>query len=196
MADIFYKANYEIKPLLEFMFLADWFYADRNIGNLVKSPIDLLVGLNRQFYVNYDNPAVLMQFQRTLGQVLFKPPNVAGWPGGRNWIDSSTLMYRMKIPSTILNAGVIDFAGKATPEEEAYLASQRKQQLNVIKRVQTQPDWARFLKNIPANTSPAQIAAFLVEPRLSKGIIEEINKSADIKSAVMQIVSTPEYQLC
>ena len=102
----------------------------------------------------------------------------------------------MKIPSTILNAGVIDFTGKATPEEEAYLASQRKQQLNVIKRVQTQPDWTRFLKNIPANTSPGQVAAFILEPKVNKGVIEEVSKSTDMKSAVMQIVSTPEYQLC
>ncbi|GAB2988192.1 DUF1800 domain-containing protein [Mucilaginibacter puniceus] len=196
MADVFYRANYEIRPLLEFVFTADWFYADKNVGNLVKSPIELLVGLNRQFYVNYDNPAVLTQFQRTLGQILFKPPNVAGWPGGRNWIDSSSLMYRMKIPSTILNAGVIDFTGKATPEEEAYLASQRKQQLNVIKRVQTQPDWTRFLKNIPPNTTPAQVAAFILEPKLNKGVIEEVGKSKDMKSVAIQIVSTPEYQLC
>ena len=136
-----------------------------------------------------------MQFQRTLGQVLFKPPNVAGWPGGRNWIDSSSLMYRMKIPSTILNAGLIDFTGKATPEDEAYLASQKKQQLNVIKRVQAQPDWDKFLKDIPANTTHAQIAEFMLEPKLSKSIIDEVNKATDIKATVIQIVSTPEYQL-
>ena len=195
MANVFYKANYEIKPLLEFMFLSDWFYEEKNMGNLVKSPVELLVGLNRQFYINYQNPAVLMQFQRTLGQVLFKPPNVAGWPGGRNWIDSSSLMYRMKIPSTILNAGVIDFTGKATPEDEAYLASQKKQQLNVIKRVQAQPDWDRFLKDIPTATTHAQVAEFMLEPKLNKGVIDEVNKAADIKATVIQIVSTPEYQL-
>jgi uncharacterized protein (DUF1800 family) len=103
MANVLYNAKYEIKPLLEFVFLSDWFYDDKNIGNLVKSPVEFLIGLNRQFYVNYQNPDVLMQFQRTLGQVLFRPPNVAGWPGGKNWIDSSSLMYRMKIPSTILS---------------------------------------------------------------------------------------------
>ena len=196
MANVFYKANYEIKPLLEFMFLADWFYDEKNMGNLVKSPVELLVGLNRQFYINYQNPAVLMQFQRTLGQVLFKPPNVAGWPGGRNWIDSSSLMYRMKIPSTVLNAGVIDFTGKATPEDEAYLASQKKQQLNVIKRVQAQPDWDRYLKDIPQKITHAQIAEFMLEPKLNKAVIDEVNKATDIKATVIQIVSTPEYQLC
>jgi uncharacterized protein (DUF1800 family) len=196
MADVLYNADYEIKPLLEFVFTADWFYEDRNIGNLVKSPVDLLVGLNRQFYISYQNPDVLMQFQRTLGQVLFRPPNVAGWPGGRSWIDSSSLMYRMKIPSTILNAGFIDFTGKATPEDEAYLASQRKQQLNVIKRVQAQPDWDKFLKDIPPNTSGVQIAQFMLEPKLDKTVTDEVNRLTDIKSTVIQIVSTPEYQLC
>jgi uncharacterized protein (DUF1800 family) len=196
MADVFFKSNYEIKPLLEYIFLSDWFYDDKNIGNLVKSPVELLTGLNRQFYINYQNPDVLIQFQRALGQVLFRPPNVAGWPGGRSWIDSSTLMYRIKIPSLILNAGVIDFTGKANPEDEAYLAAMRKQQLNVIKRVQAQPDWDRFLKEIPKNTSNEQIAEFILEPKLNKAITGEVSGATDIKAMIIELVSTPEYQLC
>lgn len=196
MADVFYHANYEIRPLLEFIFLSDWFYDDKNIGNLVKSPVELLIGLNRQFYITYQNPEVLIQFQRALGQVLFRPPNVAGWPGGRNWIDSSSLMYRMKIPSTILNAGMIDFTGKADPEDEAYLAAVRKQQLNVIKRVQAEPGWDKFLHDIPKNTTKEQIAEFILEPKLNKTITAEVNNASDIKAMVIELVSTPEYQLC
>jgi len=196
MADVFYNSKYEIKPLLQFVFLSDWFYDDKNIGNLVKSPVELLTGLNRQFYISYTNPDVLIQFQRTLGQLLFRPPNVAGWPGGRSWIDTSSLMYRIKIPSTILNAGVIDFTGNADPEDEAYLASVRKQQLNVIKRVQAQPDWTKFLAEIPADTSKTEMAEFMLEPKLDETVTNEINNTPDIKSTVIQIVSTPEYQLC
>ena len=196
MADVFYNANYELKPLLEFVFTADWFYEPKNTGNLIKSPVELLVDLNRRFHIKYENPDVLIQFQRTLGQVLFRPPNVAGWPGGQNWIDSSSLMYRMKIPSTILNAGVIDFAGKATPEDEAYLASQRKQQFNVIKRVQANADWNKFLEGIPLKIPHEQVAAYLLEPPVNARIIAEINKATDIKNMVIQLVSTPEYQLC
>ncbi|HEY9534327.1 MAG TPA: DUF1800 domain-containing protein [Mucilaginibacter sp.] len=196
MADVFYKNNYEITPLLKFVFLADWFYDENNIGNLVKSPVEFLVGLNRQFYINYQNPNVLMQFQRTLGQVLFRPPNVAGWPGGRSWIDSSSLMFRMKIPSTILNAGVIDFTGKATPEDENYLAAQRKQQLNVIRRVRATPDWGKFLKELPKNITHEDMARFLLEPELNKTVIDEVSRPGDIKTVVIQIASTPEYQLC
>jgi uncharacterized protein (DUF1800 family) len=196
MADVFYSCNYEITPLLKFLFEADWFYDDKNIGNLVKSPVELLVGLNRQFYISYQNPDVLMQFQRALGQVLFRPPNVAGWPGGKAWIDSSSLMYRIKIPSTILNAGLIDFVGKATPEDEAYLASQRKQQFNVINRVKATADWDKFLKEIPLKTSHEEIARFMLEPPLNKTVVDKVNKPSDIKTVVIQVVSTPEYQLC
>lgn len=196
MADVFYKGNYEISPLLQFVFQSDWFYEDKNMGNVIKSPVEFMVGLNRQFYVTYHNPDVLMQFQRTLGQVLFRPPNVAGWPGGRNWIDSSSLMYRMKIPSTILSAGVIDFSGKATPEDEAYLASMKKQQFNVIQRTQAVPDWNRFLQGIPLKTTHQQIAAFILEPQLNPVILDEVNKQTDIKTLLIQLVSTPEYQLC
>ena len=38
MADVFYKSGYEIKPLLQYVFTADWFYDDKNTGNLIKSP--------------------------------------------------------------------------------------------------------------------------------------------------------------
>ena len=61
MADVFYNTNYEIKPLLEFVFTADWFYEDKNTGNLVKSPVELIVGLGRQFYVTYQRPEVLLR---------------------------------------------------------------------------------------------------------------------------------------
>ncbi len=196
MADVFYKSGYEIKPLLEYVFTADWFYDDKNTGNLIKSPVDFLVGLNRQFYITYQRPEVLLQFQRALGQLLFYPPNVAGWPGGRNWIDSSSLMYRLKIPSTLLNGGLIDFNGKADPEDEAYIATVRNQQQFVNTRVQSQPDWDKFLQNIPKNTSKTGIAQFMLEPKLSNTLLNKINRQTDTKTMVIDLVSTPEYQLC
>jgi len=196
MADVFYNANYEIKPLLEYVFTSDWFYDDKNTGNLIKSPVELLVGLNRQFYITYQKPEILLLFERALGQVLFNPPNVAGWPGGRSWIDSSSLMYRMKIPSTLLNAGVIDFTGKADPEEEAYIAAMHNQQQVVATKVQAQPDWDKFLNSIPKDTSKMAIAQFILTPKLNNTLINTVTQATNIKDMVIELVSTPEYQLC
>jgi len=195
MADVFYNADYEIKPLLEFVFTADWFYDDKNVGNIIKSPVELMVGLNRQFYITYENPQVLLLFQKALGQVLFYPPNVAGWPGGRNWIDTSSLMYRIKMPSTLLNGGVIDFEGKADPEDEAYIATVKFKQQFVSTRVQATPDWDKFLKGIPHGESKMAIAQFMLEPKVSTTLINTLNQAPDTKAMAIEIVSTPEYQL-
>ena len=195
MADVFYNSGYEIKPLLEFVFTSDWFYADKNTGNLVKSPVEFLVGLNRQFYLTYQRPEVLLQFQKVLGQVLFYPPNVAGWPGGRSWIDSSSLMYRLKIPSTLLNGGVIDFKGKADPEDEAFLANVHNQQQFVATKVQASPDWDKFLSSIPKPMSNDAIAQFVLQPKLNNILRSGFNQITDVKTMVIEAASTPEYQL-
>jgi uncharacterized protein (DUF1800 family) len=155
-----------------------------------------MVGLNRQFYISYQRPEVLLEFQRALGQILFYPPNVAGWPGGRSWIDSSSLMYRLKIPSILLDGGLIDFTGKADPEDEAYIATVRNRQSIVNTKVQAQPDWDKFLQGIPKNLSKTGIAQFMLEPGLSVAMQATAEQSTDIKTLVIEIVSTPEYQLC
>lgn len=41
--------------------------------------------------------------QRALGQVLFMPPNVGGWPYGKEWINSTSITYRMQLPYTFIN---------------------------------------------------------------------------------------------
>ena len=105
-------------------------------------------------------------------------------------------MYRLKIPSTILNGGLIDFTGKADPEEEAYIAATRNQQQQVNARVQARVDWDKLMKTIPAGINNQQIAAFLLQPPVSKTLAAELGNALDIKTAIIQTVSTPEYQLC
>ncbi|GGH11701.1 DUF1800 domain-containing protein [Mucilaginibacter phyllosphaerae] len=195
MADVFYTSNYNIQKVLSFVFKSDWFYNDSNTGNLIKAPVDLIVGLNRQFYVKYNNPSVLMQFERTLGQVLFNPPNVAGWPGGQNWIDSSLLMYRLKTPSILLNNGIIDFSGKPDPEDEVFLAGNAKRSTTASAQAQTVAGWDKFLADIPAGTSKTQIAQTLLSPKLNTYVMAVVNRANDVKGMVSELVSTPEYQL-
>jgi hypothetical protein len=49
-----------------------------------------------------------VKIQKLLGQSLLDPPNVAGWPGDRAWIDTNTLMIRLKLPSLIYNLRLND----------------------------------------------------------------------------------------
>ncbi|MFD1630085.1 DUF1800 domain-containing protein [Pseudopedobacter beijingensis] len=196
MADLFYKKNYEIKPLLKFMFTSSWFYDDVNKGNKIKTPIEFIAGLNRQFYINYENKAVLLRFQQALGQTLFYPPNVSGWPQGKDLIDSSSLMLRLKMPSTIINNGILEIQGKTDPDDEALIALARKESKKVAQRIKATIDWDKFTAGIPSDINKKDLAAFLLRAEIKDNILQNISDSNDLKTKVVQILSTPEYQIC
>ena len=99
------------------IFLSDWFYDDIHLGSQIKSPVELIVELNRTFGISYDTAQPLLAVQRVLGQTLFFPPNVAGWAGGRNWIDNSTLITRMNLPKKLAEAGGLEMSYKSMDDE-------------------------------------------------------------------------------
>jgi len=94
LAALWRNANYEIKPLLRAMFLSDAFWAADNRAVLVKSPVDLVIGSLRQFGFAVEDPAPFTVILRQLGQDLFAPPNVKGWPVGDAWLNTTTLLAR------------------------------------------------------------------------------------------------------
>ena len=66
---------------MERVFSAEWFYAPANVGTHIKSPVELLAGIRRTLNMKIDNDKALLGYQKALGQTLFQPLNVAGWPG-------------------------------------------------------------------------------------------------------------------
>ena len=98
LSNQFYASNYNIKELLQNIFSSDWFFREENIGTKIKSPIELMAAMRRIFPMEIQNPENLIAYQKLLGQMLLYPPNVAGWPSGKSWIDSSTLMLRLQMP--------------------------------------------------------------------------------------------------
>lgn len=202
LATHFYNSKYDISALMKKMFTADWFYAPENVGTKIKSPAEFLVGLSREFYVTYNKPQVLIQLQSSLGQYLFNPPNVAGWPGGQSWIDSSSLMLRMRIPSLVLNDGEIDFSGKADPEDEAVIALSRAGTNNANASnkpksyVNANADWPKFLDTLPKGLTPLELTEFLLQPKLNDKIVKMVSDNKGLRSTSVEITSMPEYQLC
>lgn len=114
-----YRARRDIGTLLTAMF-TDAAFAGTG-GQLVRQPVEWAVGAMRQLGLR---PAKLpAEVQRQLirgltamGQTLFAPPNVGGWPGGAAWLTSSSGGTRLQL-STLLAAHVdqpvLDQIGKA-----------------------------------------------------------------------------------
>ncbi|PPC74457.1 DUF1800 domain-containing protein [Pokkaliibacter plantistimulans] len=93
LAEGFYQ-NYEIADLVDAIKATDE-YRNRP-HNQVKSPVELLIPTLVK--TNSDLPSATVAKQlRTLGQDLFNPPNVKGWPSGNDWLTSTYLIDRQKI---------------------------------------------------------------------------------------------------
>ena len=195
LGDHFYKSGYDISVLVKKILTSDWFYEPKVIGTKIKSPVELIVGINRQFNVQYQNPEILLKFQSALGQVLFYPPNVAGWAGGKNWIDSSSLMIRLKMPSMILNGGIIEFDEKADIEDEALIALSTIKRKAVERQIKSVPDWGRFLNGLPAKMSQRDLASYLLQPELSSSVLASLAPGQDLKNLTIELLSLPEYQM-
>jgi uncharacterized protein (DUF1800 family) len=112
--EVFYEANYEVKPLLRAIVRSNSFQNPKNFGNDIASQVELLVRLERDFNLDFEGTKGRLYIQRTLGQVLLQPPNVSGWPSGKSWIDTSTLLVRMRLSRALLLNEEIKAQAKAS----------------------------------------------------------------------------------
>lgn len=94
MATILRQANYELKPVLAFLFKSDHFYESRFIGAKIKSPLEMVIGTAKFFNIPKPDNSYLHDICRQLQQYLFEPPDVRGWEGQRKWISSVTYPVR------------------------------------------------------------------------------------------------------
>ncbi|WIM13156.1 MAG: putative SIGNAL PEPTIDE PROTEIN [Enhydrobacter sp.] len=107
LAAVFRGNNYEMKPLLRALFLSPAFRDPANRGALIKSPVELIVGTVHVFGLPVPDPTPLVRMTAGLGQALFAPPNVKGWPGGESWITTSTLLLRQQFLRRLIEATTV-----------------------------------------------------------------------------------------
>lgn len=191
LAAYYYANACNTDMLLRKIALSDWFYAPQNIGNKIKPPVDLLVSLSRQFNIVYESDATLIQIQRSLGQLLFYPPNVAGWPGGKNWINSSTLMLRLRLPSMLLNSGTIDIETEDDDPDDGIMGMNT----SVYKNYKTQINWE--LLNITYKSMSMEELSRLLLGTEPEQALKEIIKTdtGSTKELILKLTSLPHYQL-
>ncbi len=188
--------------LLEDIVRSDWFYAPENVGNKIKSPVELWVGIRRALPLETDNPDVQLLLQRALGQVLFYPPNVAGWPGGRNWIDSSSLMLRLRIPQMLYDRRDFEVNTKTDDDQQMGLGEKNAGKRRLSAAVDWQPVLNLFQK-VPEKDLIPKIAGYLWTAATDRVPVEVLQQHTDrssrdalVKTAMIQLMATPEYQLC
>ena len=103
LCKILRDADYELKPLLLTIFRSRDFDGSLSVATQIKSPVQLFVSTYRKMGLR-SAPTVpdFNQLTGGLGQPLFYPSNVAGWPGGRTWITPASLLERGNAMRSIL----------------------------------------------------------------------------------------------
>jgi uncharacterized protein (DUF1800 family) len=95
-------SGYDMRVALREIFGSRAFWAAESRLALVKSPVDWVLGTLNSLEVEPPEAQHLAIALRQLGQDLFAPPNVKGWPGGETWINSSTLLQRKQLAERLL----------------------------------------------------------------------------------------------
>lgn len=156
LAAIFRENDYEILPVLRTLFNSQHFFDAMRFGAVIKSPMDYLVGLYRDFNTRippktmlrsrYDHNGAVVYRGSLLDQDLGDPPNVAGWQAyyqvpnfDKSWITTNTLPYRVNFKDWILWSGIYT---------QNFVA-----QLDVIETV----------KKIPGAEDPNELVDFVLE---------------------------------
>ena len=198
LANMFYQSDYDIGALMQHIFTAEWFYSEKNIGQQIKSPMVFMAGLQRAFNIEYLQHEPLLYIQRLLGQTLFAPPNVAGWPEGQAWIDSSTLMFRIKLPELIFDASEITEETKDSGDVMDPFKTN-----STSRKIEARIAWDSFAKNfntLRQEKLPAELSNYLlqhtVNPNLFSNNLNKLSGGELVKELVRRITYFPEFQLC
>ncbi|MCA6068283.1 DUF1800 domain-containing protein [Chryseobacterium sp. RG1] len=192
LSESFYQSDYDIKKLMKDIFSSSWFYDQKNIGNRIKSPIELMAGMMRTLPMNIQNPENLIVYQKLLGQMLLYPPNVAGWPNGKSWIDSSTLMLRLQVPQIWSGLRPLDYRPKEDDDLDMGLKNNTNTLAKSFKNPNITIDWARVEKIFNGKN----VEDYLIQnsKSLDMSSVKSFSDNS-VKMNVINLMSTPEYQL-
>jgi uncharacterized protein (DUF1800 family) len=122
LASIMRSSNYDVKPVLQKLLSSEHFYDAMNMGCQIKSPVDMLMGMMREFEVkfptadqyatNYGLWNLHVTYFNNLQQNIGDPPDVSGWkayyqePGFYEyWINTDTLPKRIQYLDYLVTTG-------------------------------------------------------------------------------------------
>jgi len=203
LAAQFFRSGYDIAALMHEIFSSDFFYEPRHIGARIKSPVELIVGIRRILPMQIGNPDVQLLMQRVLGQVLFYPPNVAGWPGGKDWIDGASLMYRMQIPGMVASREIPSIRTKDDDDQDMGMG--KRYERRTTRPLDTRIDWDPHLAGMAGVKREELLNATArllwqtsrtPEAQTLEKHLDVSSREAYIRSAFIRLMGSPEYQLC
>jgi uncharacterized protein (DUF1800 family) len=130
LGDAFRASKYDVKTLMRDVFTSPEFAADQSYRALVKSPVEFMVHTLKALKAPQLSKLVVAGGSN-MGQVLFDPPDVAGWPNNDAWISSNTILARINFVTGALAQLKTPPAGTDSPRHiDTVLSPQTADLLN------------------------------------------------------------------
>ncbi len=104
LAEAWNDSGHDVREVVRAILRSDEFNSERAYRARVKSPVEFVVGAVGGLELETDFRETLEYWGR-MGQQLFQPPSVAGWPGGEVWMASATFFARLNFLDAFLFPG-------------------------------------------------------------------------------------------
>ncbi len=108
LAHVLRENSYELRPMLKNLFLSEQFYTPSAMGNHIKGPIELMISTAKLLKLSNLDYKQLNGVCSNMGQALLDPPNVAGWPEGRAWINANLILIRYNAVTNLVQRPTVD----------------------------------------------------------------------------------------
>ena len=136
-----------------------------------------------------------------MGQALFNPPNVAGWPGGASWINSSAWLERVNFCNALLSAR--DDAHTIAPPLATILDRHRLTTAeavvdhfgSVLLDGQMSPSTRSAVLDYMTRTPLAAAPVALLPASGALSSLKPAFVDQKVRGAVYLLMASPEYQL-
>jgi uncharacterized protein (DUF1800 family) len=93
--------GHDVREVVRAILVSDEFYSEEAYRAKVRSPVEMVVGAVRGLGLDWDFRGI-ERVAIGMGQTIYNPPNVAGWPGGESWLSSGTFFARVNFIDILL----------------------------------------------------------------------------------------------
>jgi len=198
------EGDYNLRWLAQRFFGSSMFFAPEFRGNFIKSPIQFYLGLIQDLQLDVvPAPRLVVNPMRQMGQVLFYPPNVRGWVGGRNWINSASLAARRNSVETLFTPlneramnqdELIDIVAAHTSGDDIFTVDSDRfsNLLPLSAEAASRHLIASLLPVAPPPAFDSVMQSFLT----GAGPTDTAEKNRRLRRATVALLQSPEYQLC
>ncbi len=200
LVEAYVQSGHNMGQVMRALLLSPQFSSAKAYRSRIKSPAEFAVGAYHALDMQGDGNG-MPQFTALMGQTLFNPPNVAGWPGDKVsalWLNSGTWMMRLNYIDALLVRG--KFTARGTPSP---INLQAIVDANSIDSPEHFVDYfASFL--LDGNIDPARRAQFVdyfTTAGTSRGGAQVTLKNGQsyplsrVRGTLYLMLASPEYQL-